>query len=71
MKITCKFCGKKFLNSDFLAKHKSENHPERPLPENNYQKGWNTPYGFCDFQNPVSYEYACEFMKKVSEGKSA
>lgn len=31
------------------------------------KKGWGTPYGFVDFTKPVSYEYACNFMKEQQE----
>lgn len=31
------------------------------------RKGWVTPYGFGDWQYPVSYEYACEQMKSMTE----
>lgn len=33
----------------------------------NKQKGWSTPYGFADFSKPVTYEYACSFMKEQQE----
>lgn len=30
-------------------------------------KGWNTPYGFCDFKKPVTYAEACKFMEEQIE----
>lgn len=31
------------------------------------RKGWQTPYGFVDFAEPVSYEEACAISKKMAE----
>lgn len=30
-------------------------------------KGWSTPYGFADYQEPVTYEQACADMKALQE----
>ena len=64
MAIKCKDCGKKFIDQQFMESHADEAHPDWRTPK---QKGWCTPYGFGDWSEPITYEDACEQMKKVSE----
>lgn len=30
-------------------------------------KGWLTPYGFCDFAEPVTYQEACHLIELIKE----
>lgn len=63
MRVNCKECGKHFVNEEYLRLHMGYAHPASTgAPK---RKGWATPYGFCDFTKPVTYEEACEEMKKV------
>jgi len=65
MKVICKICGKKFINQDFLDKHFMEEHHFNLNPTDDLRRGWRTPYGFCDFEKPVSYNEACNTMKNA------
>jgi hypothetical protein len=64
LKVVCKVCGKKYVNQDFLDKHFVDMHPKLK-PSDDLQKGWVTPYGFCDFEQPVSYDEACKVMREA------
>lgn len=57
-------CGKKFITKEHAVSHADLVHPDWMTPK---QKGWRTPYGFCDFTKPVTYEEACAFMKQQSD----
>lgn len=46
-----------------IPEHLKKKPVEKPDP--NMRKGWATPYGFIDFTVPVSFEHACETMKKM------
>lgn len=62
MAIKCVGCSKKFTTQAFMEAHADEAHPDWRNPK---QKGWATPYGFGDWSEPITYEDACERMKKV------
>lgn len=65
MSVSCPAqCGKKFISKEFAEAHADESHPDWRTPK---QKGWCTPYGFGDWSEPITYEDACERMKKISE----
>lgn len=51
-----------------LAKHCPHCPVDRPVmpAKDEKRKGWATPYGFGDFTDPVTYEEACEQMKKIA-----
>ncbi len=55
-------CGKKFISAAHARSHADLAHPGWMTPR---QKGWRTPYGFADFDHPVTYEEACESMKPM------
>lgn len=57
-------CGKKFISADHAKSHADLAHPDWMTPR---RKGWATPYGFGDWTYPITYEEACEQMKKFSE----
>ena len=68
-KVKCHYCEKKFITSAHAKSHADIAHPE--LMDGTdvelKRKGWVTPYGFSDWQYPVTYEYACEQMKAMTE----
>lgn len=69
MKTKCPAgCGKLFVSSEFAIAHADAAHPEWRNPKH---KGWATPYGFADFREPVTYEYACSQMKTLTEQMEA
>lgn len=47
--------------------HKDMKPLKQPDQTGHFRKGWVTPYGFADFNEPVSYDHACEEMKKAAE----
>lgn len=55
-------CGKKFTTQAFAETHADEAHAEWRIPKS---RGWRTPYGFGDWREPVTYEFACAEMKKM------
>lgn len=55
-------CGKKFISKEHAEKHADKDHPDWKTPK---AKGWMTPYGFCDYAYPVTYEEACKTMEEV------
>ncbi|PCI53843.1 MAG: hypothetical protein COB36_11430 [Alphaproteobacteria bacterium] len=58
-------CGKKFTTKEFSEKHADAAHgKDWRIPK---QKGWATPYGFIDFGNPVTYEYALKASKEMAD----
>lgn len=57
-------CGKKFISHEHMMRHHRLAHPIMPQGEVK-RKGWATPYGFGDWKEPVTYEEACEQMKKM------
>lgn len=65
MAVNCPFgCGKRFTTNEFSEIHADETHPNWRTPR---RKGWMTPYGFGDWREPVTYQEACDEMKKVSQ----
>lgn len=59
-------CGKMFITSAHAVSHADLVHPNW-IEDSKKRKGWVTPYGFGDWTHPISYEEACEQMKKFSE----
>lgn len=57
-------CGKIFISKEHAERHADMCDPEWRTPR---QRGWSTPYGFCDFSKPVTYEEACELMKQMTD----
>lgn len=68
MSVKCLYCEKKFISSTHAKSHADISHPELMDGTDTQlkRKGWVTPYGFSDWTYPVTYEYACEEMKKMS-----
>lgn len=65
MRVLCPAgCGKKFISQLWAESHADLEHPDWKVPKS---KGWVTPYGFVDFQYPVTYEFACEQMKVIHD----
>jgi hypothetical protein len=66
MAIKCphRNCTRKFTTQGFAESHADAEHPDWRIPK---QKGWCTPYGFGDWNEPITYEDACELMKEISE----
>lgn len=58
-------CGKIFITEHHANKHAEKEHPSSE-PGKELSKGWRTPHGFIDFSYPVSYEYACNALKQMS-----
>jgi hypothetical protein len=52
-------CGKRFIDAQSAENHMKDAHPVW-APK---LKGWTTPYGFADYQVPVTYAQACADMK--------
>lgn len=64
MKATCPAgCGKKFISAEHAKSHADLVHPDWMTPK---RKGWATPYGFGDWDHPITYEQACEEMKAMA-----
>ena len=59
-------CGKIFVSAEKAHTHANIEHPCW-MEERDKRKGWRTPYGFADFDHPVTYEEACEQMKPMYE----
>lgn len=51
----------KCLKCDLLAAAKTL------PPDGALRKGWVTPHGFMDFQQPVTYEEACKTAAELAE----
>lgn len=60
-------CGKKFISAEHARNHADTAHPKWDDVTQIKRKGWATPYGFVDFQYPITHQEACDFMKKQSE----
>lgn len=56
-------CGKKFISTECAEKHADAAHPGWRDPKVPRSKGWATPYGFIDFEEPVTYEEALTVSK--------
>lgn len=62
--IRCRKCSRFYSQ---LIKGPCPHCPEEVAPSGGaMRKGWATPHGFGDFQEPVTYEEACERMKRVA-----
>lgn len=57
-------CGKRFIDAQSADNHMKDMHADWKGPA---RKGWVTPYGFADFDKPVTYDVACEEMKRIYE----
>lgn len=58
-------CGKKFISAEHAKSHADLEHDDWMTPR---RRGWATPYGFVDFTEPQTYEYAHSFMQRHSAG---
>lgn len=58
-------CGKVFISAEYAKSHADVAHPNW-MEESKKRKGWVTPYGFGDWSHPVTYEFACEEMRKTN-----
>lgn len=59
---TCKICHKKYISQEWLDKHIEKDHP---VIHEKLSKGWQTPFGFIDFNEPVTYEVACVQIQNI------
>lgn len=59
-------CGKKFISLEHARSHADIAHPDWMDEPQRKQKGWATPCGFVDFEEPVTYEHAHSFMQNNS-----
>lgn len=60
-------CGKIFISEACANLHANTVHIGGQRRDNhNKRKGWATPFGFGDFTDPVTYDEACELMKKMT-----
>lgn len=62
-KTKCRHCNKKFITAAHAKSHEDIAHPQN-TDEEQMRRGWATPYGFVDFVEPVTYEYAHSFMQR-------
>lgn len=56
-------CGKKFVSGEHAKSHADLMHDDWMTPR---RKGWATPYGFCDWKEPITYEDACKQMQAMA-----